>query len=207
MNFLFLLIIFLLLLFLLIFFMSIKILVNSTKYDSMNAHFLEIGLIFNTLRLQVIYQDKQKFIKFKLGNWKIFSRDFAPKEKIKAKEKKIKPRYPKSFREKLTSFLWPKSWRLGEIKNHVIALIRCFKNPKIEGQIQIGFSNPMDTGLLMGGYSFLTGILTNFQKNVIFVPVFTNSAANWQLSFSSKVILARCAWRGLLIWNTIRKIK
>lgn len=199
--------IFLLLSLLVMFFVSARIMINSTKQDSFNSHFLELGLIFNVFRLQFVYQEKQKTIHFMLGNWNIFSKSLVEKKPTKKKKKKIKPKTKKSFAQKVKSYLKYKSLRLFELKNHLTALLRSFKNPQIKGRVQIGFTNPMHTGLLMGGYSLLSGIWTGFQKHVVFEPVFTNSSANWQLLFSTRFIIARLAWRGFLIWNRIRKIK
>jgi hypothetical protein len=200
--------IFILFLFLIVaFFLSTRILINTTKQDSYNSHYFELGLIFNTLRFQFVYREKEKFIQFILGKWKIFSKSLIEKKPIKVKGKKIKPQRKELFGQKMKSYFKNKSLRLFEIKDHLVAMIKSFKNPKISGEVQIGFNNPMHTGLLMGSYSLLSGIWTSFRKNVVLEPVFTNNTANWQLAFSTQIILAGLAWRGLLIWNTFRKTK
>ena len=190
----------------LVFFLSTRILINTTKQNSFNSHFFELGLVFNLFRFQFVYQEKQKFIQFILGKWKVFSKSLDEEKPIKVKDKRIKPKN-KSFGLKIKSYFKYKSLRLFEIKDHLVVLIKSFKNPKISGEVQIGFDNPMNTGLLMGSYSLLSCIWTSFRKNVVIEPVFTNNTANWQLAFSTQLILAGLAWRGLLIWNTFRKTK
>jgi len=164
-------------------------------------------LILNTVGLCFAFANSQKKIQIRFGKWTVLSRKMITEKSGIKKEKSAKKKKKKTLKEKFRSISDWSSSHLKTIKNHLSYIIKSFRNLKINGNLELGFANPMHTGLFMGSYSMISEVFSSFQRNIVFQPVFTKSVANWQIFFSTDFILARIIWRAFLIWNVFRKIK
>ena len=185
-----------------------RICLKSQKDDNTESHIFELGLIFNLVGFQFGYKEVYKYFRIRVGRFSIFSKKLISK---KTKHKNEEPAGPEpgnnSIAAKIRNFSRWGDLQFKQLQKPLVGILSNFRNPKISGHIRIGFENPMATGLLMSGYSMIHGIWPEFQKNLLLKPVFTQSGMNWRITFSADFMLAVLIWRGILIWNVVRKVK
>lgn len=189
-------------------FFSNRICLKSQKDDNTESHIFELGLIFNLVGFQFVYKEVYKFFRIRVGRFSIFSKKLISK---KTKHKNEEPAGSEpgnnSIAAKIRNFSRWGDLQFKQLQKPLVGMLSNFRNPKINGHIRIGFENPMATGLLMSGYSMVHGIWPEFKKNLLLEPVFTQSGMNWRITFSADFRLAVLIWRGILVWNVVRKVK
>jgi len=181
--------------------------VNAAKIDKSNQLVLELSFIFNVILLRYCQLAARKSLHFGIGRWgiiKINLKKSTPAPK-KSKPATAKPKVP--FSQRLTKFarLLHRHWR--ELKTELVYLLRSFHRPQLNGKMQIGFQNPMYTGLLFGGYYLITAIWPGLTQRFNLQPVFIRAETNWDFTFRVEFVPLQLIWRGFRCWQIIRQSK
>ena len=189
-------------------FFSSEIIVHSSNNGGTPVHLFELRILFHAVRISLSFHNTQKSIQIRFWRWPLLTKKISPKKGIEKKKKKTTvEKSKKRFSEKLQNILSYIYLNLAEPKHQIVALLKSFRRPELNGRIRVGFGNPMHTGLLMGSYTMVANYWPEVRQHVLLQPEFTRKGAQWKLSLKIDFILALLLWRALFIGHLFWKMK